>query len=101
MHSCKTDTCHAPVQLLQRDRLVACLHEHVEENCEHVSIEHGVTVHDVSVRDDGHVEARWRRADGSEGASEAQFLVRSASRCGVKPPPDHQAGQPAMNCRRW
>ena len=70
----------ACVQLLQRDRLVACLHEHVAEQCEHVSVEHGVTVHDVSVRGDGMVEAHWRNADGTEGTSQAHFLVRARSR---------------------
>jgi hypothetical protein len=63
------------LQVLQRDRLVACLHEHVEQNCEHITVEHNVNVEDIVELESGELEVRWKHRSGVSGTSSTPFLV--------------------------
>jgi hypothetical protein len=63
------------VQVLQRDRLVSCLHEHVDERCSHVTIEHNINVEEVLELESGLLQVRWKRQNGASGISSTPFLV--------------------------
>ena len=59
-----------------RDRLGACLHEHIEEQLsDTVSIEHHVTVHSVSKGADGTVDIRCTAENGGSGTINTPFMV--------------------------
>jgi hypothetical protein len=71
------------LQVIQRERLVACLLEHIEEVFPgKIRVRHNMEVEAVAVGDDGMVSLKRTRPSGSSGKvehniSRTNFLVRS------------------------
>lgn len=70
------------VQVIQRDRLVACMLEHVEE--EHVGrvrVRHNMQLQELAVQDNGKVALKWSQGASSgdstvdQGVAQTDFLV--------------------------
>jgi hypothetical protein len=78
--ACTSTACG--VQIIQRDRLVACLHEHVEANFEgRISIEHGVEVHGITEKTSDLLQAHCRDTSNKQWVVDTPFLVRIDPEC--------------------
>lgn len=77
------------VQVIQRDRLVACMLEHIEEkHVGRVRVRHSMQLQELTVQAGGMVSLKWSQGAGpvsaaadpgaaeSEGTTEAEFVVR-------------------------
>lgn len=73
------------VQIIQRDRLVACLHEHIDaEYGQQVRVYHSVEVDKVErcedEEDEQALQVHWRGQEGRSGCIKAPFVARSLVR---------------------
>ena len=73
---------HRSVQVLQRDRLVSCMLEHIDNDyAGKIQVKHLMEVEGMSVGAHGTVSLQWahKAAEGAppeRGAAEAEFVVR-------------------------
>lgn len=80
------------VQVLQRDRLVACMLEHIEEEfAGRVRVRHDMQVEEVAVLEGGKVSLKWSQSandshvpfrddTAAEGVVQTEFLVRQTAK---------------------
>ena len=64
------------MQIIQRDRLVSCLHEHIDSDYrDQIRIHHSVEVGKVEQDEEGALHVHWRGQEGRCGQMKAPFLV--------------------------
>ena len=75
---CRSPRLHAGlcVQVIMRDRLVACLCEHIKKHCKTVKIEHDIRADRVTQRDDSSLDVHWSSEAGKSGTITTPFMVR-------------------------